>query len=199
MKYWHPVAIVATLALGGAPLAFGQSLAETAQKEKQRREAAKAAKPPATQTFSDEDLEAYAGERPASSDTGQEEAEATAKSAVPSAAGPPRKASETPEEAEQRQAAARKAEEERLRKSWQKAQGAVARAELRVKEAEDTLKTLPPGLPRGNYSQDILDAVDRQQAAREQALVMAKKDLAAAREYRDAVEIEARRKSIRLE
>jgi hypothetical protein len=197
MENWRRAGMVATLALGAAPLAFGQSLAEIAQKEKERREAAKAAKPPATQTFSDEDLEAYAGERPAPAQAGEDAPAAT--SATPSASGPPRKASETTEEAEQRQAAARKAEEERLRKSWQKAQGAVARAELRVKEAEDTLKTLPPGLPRGNYSQDILDAVHQQQAAREQALVMAKKELAAAREYRDTVEIEARRKSIRLE
>jgi len=197
MKTWRIVGIVATVALGSAPLASGQSLAEIAQKEKQRRQAAKAAKAPATQTYGDEDLEAYAGTRPASSEEGEQAPAAT--SATPSASGPPRKASEMPEEAERRQAAARKAEEERLRKSWVKAQSAVARAEGRVKEAEDTLKTLPPGLPAGNYAQDIKDAVAQQQAAREQALVMARKELAAAREYRDTVEVEARRKSIRLE
>lgn len=194
---WPVVTIVVSTALGAAPLAFGQSLAELAQKEKERRQAAKTAKAPATQTYGDEDLEAYAGSRPASAD-GEEQAPA-ATSATPSAAGPPRKPSETPEEAEKRHAAARKAEEERLRKSWGQAQSAVARAEARVKEAEDTLKTLPPGLPAGNYMQDTKDAVAQQQAAREQALVMAKKELAAARDYRNTVEAEARRKAIRLE
>jgi hypothetical protein len=190
-------ALLLAVVVLGAPLAPGQSLGEMAQKEKQKRQAAKKAKAPAAQTFGDEDLEAYAGERPAPSESAEETPVAT--SATPATSGPPKKLGETPEEAERREATARKAEEARVRASWERAKSAVAVAERRVKEAEDILKTVPPGLPKGNYIQDIRDAVAQQQAERERALVLAKKELAAAREYRDAVEVEARRKSIRLE
>jgi hypothetical protein len=183
--------LAATLVAGS--FAAGQSLAEIARKEKEKREAAKdaSARP---KTYDDKDLETYAGERPA--EGAATSGEPSAMSATPKTPASDRRSDEESTEptAKERQAAA-----ERVRERWRAAKERVAMAEERLKIADDQLKALPPGLPAGNYMQDTLDAVAAQRAAQERQQVAAKKALVAAKDALDAVETDARRKSIRLD
>jgi hypothetical protein len=195
-RHRNVVALVAIAAALAASAARGQSLAEIAEREKEKREARKAAGAK-TKTYSDQDLETYAGEK---STEKTAEGEPAAMSATPKE--PAAKASERPEARDEPEADStqkRAAEAERVRARWRAAKAQVARAEERLRIADDALKALPPGLPRGNYMQDIKDAVAAQRAAQEQAQVEAKQALDAAKELVDAVETEARRKSIRLD
>jgi hypothetical protein len=192
----RPVIVTTSLAamLLAAPFVSGQSLAEIARKEKEKREAAKAAGAQ-TKTYGDKDLETYAGERPA--DGAPASGDAPAMSATPKT--PAAEKVRNDEESTDPSPQERKAEAERVRGRWREAKERVASAEERLKVAEDQLKGLPPGLPAGNYMQDTLDAVAAQRAAQERQRDTAQKALAAAKEALDAVETEARRKSIRLD
>jgi hypothetical protein len=188
---------IALLAL--APLSVtpsgAQSLGDLAQKEKEKREAARAGAS-GKKVYGDGDLATYAGERPA------EDGEAQATSATPKAGSAKKPA---PSPAPERAAAPAPREEDKaaatesVRARWRDAQLRVASAERQLAATEEEMKTLPPGLPAGNYYDDIRAAVDQQKVEREQRLHLAKKALAAAKEALDAVEIEARRKQIRLE
>jgi hypothetical protein len=190
-------------ALSAVP-ARAQSLGDLAQKEKEKREAARAAGAPGKKVYGDGDLATYAGERPA------EEGEAPAMSATPkdgtpkkpaAAASPERAAAPAAKEADARTREAddpAKAAED-LRARWREAQQRLSAAERRLLAMEEEMKTLPPGLPAGNYYDDIRAAVDQQKVEREQRFELAKKARAAAKEALDAVETEARRKQIRLE
>jgi hypothetical protein len=189
------IGLVVVAAMGLSSGAFAQSLAELAKKEKERREAARAAGTTA-RTYGDADLAGYSGDRPPEAGTAEE---APAMSATPKTPAATKKASGRAE-AEQRSEADRKAEAEReLRGRWREAQGRVAEAEERLKRIEEELKSLPPGLPAGNYLDDIRAAVEQQKVEREARHALAQKALAAAKEALDAVETEARRKQIRLE
>ena len=188
--------IFAVLLLAGS-WAGAQSLGELAQKEKEKREAARASGTPGKKVYGDGDLQTYAGERPA------EEGEAPAMSATPkegsgkkpaAAAAPERDASPAASEAEDK---AKSAEDVRAR--WREAQLRLGAADRRLAAMEEEMKTLPPGLPAGNYYDDIRAAVDQQKVEREQRFELAKKARAAAKDALDAVETEARRKQIRLE
>lgn len=197
MRGFISVAVLIVLA-GASPArsAAGQSLGDLAQKEKEKREAARAG-PPGGKIYGDGDLATYSGERPA------EEGEAPAMSATPKGGTtkkpspsptPGRSEAAPPSEAEDKAAAA-----ESVRARWRDVQQRVAAAERRLAAAEEEMKSLPPGLPAGNYYDDIRAAVDQQKVEREQRLDLAKKALAAAKEASDAVEVEARRKQIRLD
>jgi len=180
------------VAAASAPLAFGQSLAEVAQKERERKAAAK--KTP-VRTYGDQDLAGYAGERPAE---GTPADETPATSATPDAT-PPATEADTAGAPEKNETATRAPEEEAVRARWREATQRVSAAEQRLAQIEEEMKTLPPGLPAGNYPEDIRLAVEQQKAEREQRLALAKTALATAKEAQDAVEVEARRKSIRLD
>jgi capsule polysaccharide export protein KpsE/RkpR len=114
-------------------------------------------------------------------------------------AAPRAPAAESREEADRREAEGRKADAESVRARWRDAQQGLGAAERRLTGIEEEMKTLPPGLPAGNYYDDIRAAVDQQKVEREQRLDLAKKARTAAKEALDAVEIEARRKQIRLD
>ncbi len=181
--------------IAGAP-GLAQSLGDLAQKEKEKREAARAGAS-GGKVYGDGDLATYAGERPA------EEGEAPAMSATPKAGSakkpvaspaPERDKAPSPPEAEDKAAAA-----ESVRARGREAQQRVAAAERTLAAAEEEMKTLPPGLPAGNYYEDIRAAVEQQKVEREYRLDLARKALGAAKEALDAVEIEARRKQIRLD
>jgi hypothetical protein len=196
MKYAQRVLVLAVAAaVGSVTGVLAQSLAELAQKEKERREAAKAAGKPA-KTYGDEDLAGYSGERPAEGGSAEE---APAMSATPKTPTSTKKPPDRSAETERRPGGDRKAEAEQLRTRWREAQQRVGEAEGRLKAVEEEMKTLPPGLPAGNYIEDIRAAVEQQKVEREQRHALAKKALDAAREALDAVETEARRKQIRLE
>jgi hypothetical protein len=195
----HSRSLTAVLALGAIGLcssARAQSLGDLAQKEKEKREAARAAG--ATKVYKDGDLAAYSEERV----SGSEEAAAPAMSATPKEGAPRKGAAPTPApppEEEERTEPSPAASAEELRARWRNAQSQLGAAERRLAAAEAEMKTLPPGLPAGNYYEDIRAAVEQQKVEREARLVAAQKAVAAAKEAVDAVETEARRKQIRLD
>jgi hypothetical protein len=200
------VGVIALLVLLGAiPGANlrAQSLGDLAQKEKEKREAAKASGA-ATKVYGEKDLATYADERPAE-EPAEGASAAPAMSATPKTASGKKPAASPPSTAENKDAAERREAEDRkadaagLRTRWQAAQQRVAAAERTLAASEAEMKTLPPGLPRGNYYDDIQAAVEQQRVEREQRNILAKKALATAKEALDAVETEARRKQVRLE
>jgi hypothetical protein len=201
------VGVVALLVLLGAlPGAHlrAQSLGDLAQKEKEKREAAKATGT-AAKVYGEKDLATYAEERPPEEASAEGTSATPAMSATPKAgsgkkpATAPTREAENREVAERREAEDRKADAESLRARWQEAQRRVAAADRTLAASEAEMKTLPPGLPAGNYYDDIQAAVEQQKVEREQRNILAKKALVAAKEALDAVETEARRKQVRLE
>jgi hypothetical protein len=201
------VGVVAVLVLLGASqgaTALAQSLGDLAQKEKEKREATKAPGA-APKVYGEKDLETYAGDRPADGGSEDGAGAAPAMSATPKGgaakkpAASPSPTAESREAADKREAEDRKAVAENLRGRWREAQQRVAAAERRLAVSEAEMKTVPPGLPAGNYYDDIQAAVEQQKVEREQRNILAKKALAAAKEALDAVEIEARRKQVRLD
>ena len=124
---------------------------------------------------------------------------ATPKAARPRSRGLAFPTAESREAADEREAEDRKAVAENLRGRWREARatGSGRRASPGRVRGGDEDRT--PGLPAGNYYDDIQAAVEQQKVEREQRNILAKKALAAAKEALDAVEIEARRKQVRLD
>jgi len=195
------LALAVALLGTAAPSLFAQSLGELAQKEKEKRATRGSAAP---KVYGEKDLATYADDRPAGEATAEDGTPA-AMSATPKS-DPAKKGAPAPapkaesSEAQERKAAQdRKADTDDVRNRWREARQRLTQAEQRLAASEEELKTLPPGLPAGNYFEDIRAAVEQQKVEREYRNQQAKKALAAAKEALDAVETEARRKQIRLD
>jgi len=196
------LALLGILGTASSPLA-AQSLGDLAQKEKEKRASARGAASP-TKVYGEKDLATYAEDRPA--DEASAEGTPAAMSATPktdpakkaSPASPAPKA-EGREAEERRSAEDKKADTEDVRARWRQARQRVTTAEQRLAASEEEMKTLPPGLPAGNYFEDIRAAVEQQKVEREYRNQQAKKELAAAKDALDVVETEARRKQIRVD
>lgn len=143
--------------MSGGAAAAAQSLGELAQKEKERRAKIEQAKPSggAPKVITQEDLDSYAAQRPAASESASEGA-ATAQEAMGSATRSPSESARGPSRSSE--SADDSDERARLEKSWrarsEQARSAVTSAEHELEAAQYDRNGLGTGPQSGGVWQD---------------------------------------------